>query len=128
MVQWIIREFPVPKDLAKRLPGLLERLLEQEVLLGQVVEYVHDDEVRPELAAFGLSGILSQECAAAYLGDPVPHFELVLLDRALRGGPRLRFSPMMTLPMPMRVTGSPCSRFFGCSAGPIRTTPRRASC
>ena len=86
VVRWIVRELPVPTELASRLPGHLEHLLEQDVLNGQVIEYVHDNEVASELAAFGLSGFLSEECTAGYLCDPVPHFALVLLARALRPG------------------------------------------
>lgn len=84
--KWLIREWPVPAELARCLPGHLAHLIEQEVLNGQVIEYVHDNGAEPELAAFGLSGFLSEECAASYLCDPVPHFALVLLDRALRPG------------------------------------------
>lgn len=81
---WIIRDFPVPAALAAQLADLLADLVEQETLIGEVVEYLHCVDARPELVAFGLSGFLSPSCSETYLREPIPHFELVLLDRSRR--------------------------------------------
>ncbi len=54
-------------------------------MTGVAVEYIHDHDLRPELAAFGLSGFIAEDCAQAYLASPEPHIELVLLERALNG-------------------------------------------
>lgn len=81
---WIIHEFPVPPDLAAALPTLLAKLLEREMLRGEVIEYIHSVSGRTTLAGFGLSGFLNDHIAADYLAAPYPHFELTLLDRVRR--------------------------------------------
>jgi hypothetical protein len=83
---WIVRDFPVAPSLASDLPHLLRHLIDNETLDGRLVEDVHDEHAKPELAAVGLAGFLGRECVEAYLSDPFPHLELVLLDRARRPG------------------------------------------
>jgi DNA-binding CsgD family transcriptional regulator len=79
---WIIRELPVPRDLATSLPTLLARLISEEVLRGELVEYVHGRTSPPVFAAFGLSSFLSNATAAQYLASPYPYLELQLLGQA----------------------------------------------
>ncbi|HWJ19207.1 MAG TPA: hypothetical protein VNR65_10815, partial [Geobacterales bacterium] len=69
------------------MPDLLSRLISEETLCGVVVEYIRDDGLKPEIAAFGLSGFISDACANEYLASPGPHFEFTLLDRALKQKP-----------------------------------------
>ena len=82
--EWINRTRPVPGELAPLLPSLLQRLIAEETLNGVVVEYGRDNDVEPELAAFGLSGFVSEACARDYLASPTPYLEIMLLHRALR--------------------------------------------
>lgn len=84
-VEFIDHYLPVPKRLAGRLPGLLSRLVDEEVLRGVVVEYIQDRDVSPEFAAFGLSGFLREEFVADYLASPTPHLFLTLLDLESEG-------------------------------------------
>ena len=84
---WISRARPVPEQLVRSLPNLLQRLIVEETLSGVIVEYGSDHNVEPELAAFGLSGFVSEACVQDYLASPTPHFEIVLLDRASRNEP-----------------------------------------
>jgi hypothetical protein len=83
--EWIASAYPITDEMARTLPSLLQRLISEEALTGVVVEYIHDHDLRPELAAFGLSGFIGEDCAQAYLASPEPHIELVLLDRVLNG-------------------------------------------
>lgn len=83
--EWIIRDRPVPGQLARSLPSLLQRLILEETLSGAVVDYVRDAESPPEFAAFGISGFVSEACAGAYLASPTPHFAVELLHRASLG-------------------------------------------
>jgi hypothetical protein len=92
--EWIERSHPVSEALARALPGLLQNLIAEESLTGVVVEYIYDTDLKPELAAFGLSGFIGEDCACGLLAAPEPHIELVLLERArqYRSGPAfLRF-------------------------------------
>jgi hypothetical protein len=89
--EWINRSHPVSEALARALPGLLRSLIAEGSLTGVVVEYIHDNDLTPELAAFGLSGFIGEDCASGLLAAPEPHIELVLLERALQGGPTPAF-------------------------------------
>jgi DNA-binding NarL/FixJ family response regulator len=82
--EFITRSTPVPGRLARLLPGLLHQLISEEVLSGVVVEHIRDGHVRPELAAVGLSGFVSETWADSFLASPAPHIELILLDLASR--------------------------------------------
>lgn len=83
---WIIRDFPVPKQLARALPDLLARLISEEVLRGVVVQYLCSPARQPVIAAFGLTGFLAEFYAAQYLASPYPHLELGLLCQTQRSG------------------------------------------
>lgn len=83
---WIIRDFPVPTQLAPALPDLLARLISEEVLRGVVVQYLDDPSRRPVLAAFGLTGFLAESYAAQYLASPYPHLEIGLFCQAQQSG------------------------------------------
>ena len=82
--EFITRSTPVPDRLAQLLPGLLQQLIAEEILSGVVIEHIRDGEARPELAAVGLSGFVSETWADGFLASPAPHIELVLLDLASR--------------------------------------------
>ena len=84
---FIQRCYSFADQLGRSLPDLLGRLISEETLNGVVVEYIRDDGLKPEIAAFGLSGFISDACANEYLASPSPHFEFTLLDRALKQEP-----------------------------------------
>jgi hypothetical protein len=80
---WIARSSPLSETLARSLPTLLHSLFVEGGLTGVVVEYIHDHDPKPELAAFGLTGFPSEVFIKEHLASPKPHIELVLLERAL---------------------------------------------
>ena len=82
--EFITRYTPVPDRLARVLPGLLQQLIAEEILSGVVIEHIHNGDTRPEFAAVGLSGFVSETWADGFLASPAPHIELVLLDLASR--------------------------------------------
>ena len=83
---WIIRDFPVTPELIDDLPLLLARLVRDEVLRGEAIEYFYGSSRQPVLAGFGLTGFLHESYAAKYLAAPFPYLELDLLDRARESG------------------------------------------
>jgi DNA-binding NarL/FixJ family response regulator len=83
--EFITRFSSVPSQLADLLPGLLRRLILEELLSGVVVEYFRDHDPQPEFAAFGVSGFVSETWANDFLASPTPHIDLTVLDRAARG-------------------------------------------
>lgn len=87
VVEFILRFYPFAEKLGHLLPVVLGRLLEDDALQGVVVDYLHDDKERPEMAAFGLSAFVSEASAKDHLASPAPHFEFALLERALKGEP-----------------------------------------
>jgi DNA-binding NarL/FixJ family response regulator len=84
--EFIKRFSPVPDQLARLLPDVLERLISEEMLSGVVAEHIHNDDVRPQLAAIGVSGFACDRWADAYLASPAPHIDLMLFDQASRDG------------------------------------------
>ncbi len=84
--EFIIRFNPVPDRLARLLPDVLKRLILAEMLSGVVVEHIHDSDVRPTLAAIGISGFASDRWADGFLASPAPHIDLTLFDQASRDG------------------------------------------
>src|SRR5262249_36821818 len=92
VAEFIKRNCHITEELAGCLPGLLQRLIAEETLLGVVVEYIYDDDLQTELAAFGLSGFISETSAVTFLASPIVQFPLALLHRALRGPVFLTFA------------------------------------
>jgi len=84
---FIRRFYPFADRLGHLLPDLLRRLLMEETLNGVVVEYVHDNDENPEIAAVGLSGFVSEACAKEFLASPTPRLEFTLLERARKQEP-----------------------------------------
>ncbi len=82
--EFIKRYTPVPDRLAHRLPAVLERLIAEEILLGVVVEYIHDSDARPQLAGIGISGFASDRWSDGFLASPAPHIDLIIFDQASR--------------------------------------------
>jgi hypothetical protein len=79
---WMVRDLPVSPELALALPSLLSRLIREEALGGACVRDCKVQGGEGRLAAFGISGFISEECASTFLREPIPHFELTLLERA----------------------------------------------
>ncbi|ADP71557.1 hypothetical protein Rvan_2333 [Rhodomicrobium vannielii ATCC 17100] len=94
VAEFILQIAPVSDTFRQSLPGLLRRLISEEILGGIAVDYVHDTGVKAESAAFGISGFVHEAWAATYLASPSPHMSLTLLHDALndRGAP-----PFLTL-------------------------------
>ena len=59
--EFIMRFSSVPSRLADLLPGLLRRLILEELLSGVVVEYFRDHDPQPEFAAFGSLGLCQRD-------------------------------------------------------------------
>lgn len=88
---WMIRDLPVPARLGGSLRSVLARLIADDLLRGEVVEYLESGKGPPILTAFGFTGFLSDTRAREYLAAPYPHFELELLCEAARNAGRQPF-------------------------------------
>ena len=49
--------YPFADQLGRSLPELLSRLISEETLNGVVVEYIRDDDLKPEIAALWPLGL-----------------------------------------------------------------------
>ncbi len=84
IASWMEDELPVPKTLSRGMPALLSRLVTERRIIAVVVEELRGDTGLPQLAAFGLSGFVSDEFLARHLAHPTTYVALSVLSDALR--------------------------------------------